>query len=363
MVERNLIYDTFIKKTEILSKALEKATERTRTMLYVVTFFSLLIMVTAFNAYLSWDRKLNADERLLLAEEMGTIPSSAFKHFNRILATRLNECGVSISNTDIDNNSAKVIKSLQEKSKNNPCIDKVLEEYVDSLRIKGLVVNPSDYFRMFFERQKFTIPILGLSCYADDVYLIGGFGLLILLTYSFFSVRRENRIVQRMARSIEYVDEKEPKEYLDNHTYSANELALIKHNVMEYIFYGCVEFFIFNTGLSKTDITIGHGKKSNKKMDFTNTSGRLALSWLYYLPIFAMVFSLTFEVKSVIDRYNYLNATDFFELGIRYFLTFLFLTVIVLQCSWIKSLNRDNSVLIDAMYNRILNSRESLSLA
>lgn len=73
----NHIYDTFIKKTEILSKALEKATERTRTMLYVVTFFSLVIIVTAFNAYISWDRKLNANDRLLLSEELNLVPASS----------------------------------------------------------------------------------------------------------------------------------------------------------------------------------------------------------------------------------------------------------------------------------------------
>jgi len=364
----NHIYDSFIRKTDILTKALEKATERTRTMMYFVTFFSLVIIVTSFNAYLAWDRKLNANERLLLAEELKLIPSSSIKPYNHILVKTLKKCSVLISTDSIDKNTASIVINLQAQSENFPCIKEALDKYTDTLRVKQLILTQSDYFKLYLDRQKFTIPILGLSCYADDVYLIGGLGLLILLTYSFFSVRRENRIVQRISKSIDFIDEKDPKEYLHSHSYSIEELAMIKHNLLEYIFFGCVEFFLFNTGLTKTDIRIqpkderSKNDENKNKVDVTNTSGRFVLSALYYLPIAAMSFALLLEIISLVQRHDYLNKGDFWELGIRYIVTGLFLTVNILQCYWISKLNNDNSLLIDNMFQKIIISRKAVGL-
>lgn len=366
----NHVYDSFIKKTDILTKALEKATERTRTMMYFVTFFSLVIIVTSFNAYLAWDRKLNANERLLLAKELKLIPSASLKPYNHILVEALKGCDINITPDSIDKHTANIFLTLQEKAheQNNDCIQIALDGYADSLREQQLIVSTNDNFKLFLDRNKFTIPIIGLSCYANDIYLIGGFGLLILLTYSFFSVRRENRIVQRISKSIDFIDEKDPKVYLYTNSYSQEELAMIKHNLLEYVFFGCVEFFIFNTGLTKTDITI-HKKdgsettnEENEKIDRTNSSGRFVLSAMYYLPIAAMSIALLLEIISLILRHDYLSKWDFWELGIRYILTAIILTMNILQCYWINKLNDDNSLLIDKMFQRIRASRKSVGL-
>ncbi len=366
----NHIYDSFIRKTDILAKALEKATERTRTMMYFVTFFSLLIIVTSFNAYLAWDRKLNANERLLLAKELSLIPSASLKPYNHWFAGKLEECNVSVTPDSIDKYTAKIVMTLQEedKYKNDVCIQQALDDYADTLKSKHLIVSAGDNFKLFLDRNKFTLPIIGLSCYANDIYLIGGMGLLILLTYSFFSVRRENRIVQKIAKSIDFIEEKDPKVYLHTNSYSQDELAMIKHNLLEYIFYGCVEFFIFNTGLTKTDITIhkeaenATSNESDTQIDRTNSSGRFVLSALYYLPIAAMSIALLLEIGSLIIRHDYLSFWDWIELAIRYVLTGAILFVNILQCYWINKLNADNSHLIDKMFRKIRTSRKAVGL-
>ena len=365
----NLIYDSFVRKIEILSKALEKATERTRTMLYVVTFFSLVILVTTFNAYLAWDRKLNAQERLLLSDEFKLIPPSSLKPFNHQFARKIRQSCISkykyYSDSYFDNNIVDIIHDIQEHYPNDTSYINALDEYIDSLRNEHLLLSESDYFKWFFDRQKFTIPILGLACYADDVYLIGGLGLLILLTYCFFNVRREFRIVQRFYVTIRYIDKRGAKEFLHNGSYNEEETKLIRHNLLEIAFYGCVEFFIFNTGLTRDDyiLTLKNENDSTEtEKKKTNKPGRIVLLIMYYLPIVAMCFALFFEIKSLFDRHTYLNSYDFFELSIRYFLTGIFLLINVWQCLIINKLNKDNSSLIDKMYQIIIKSRDDLKL-
>lgn len=355
----NHIYDTFLRKVDILSKALEKSTERTRTMLYFVTFFSLLILVTSFNAYLAWDRKLNAHERMLLSEELMLIPSSSLKPYNKILTDKLRSSSIeeyrSLHYSYTDSNIAHIIHDLQNNYSKNTIATIALDEYIKDLVSEKLILSQSDYFKLYLDRQKFTIPLVGLSCYADDLYLIGGLGLVILLTYSFFSVRRENRIVERIEKNIQYIAKEDSEKYLHVNSYTEVEIALIKHNLLEYVFYSCVEFFIFNTGLTKTDRSAGKKEK-------TNIVGRWVLSALYFFPIFSMLFALFFEVKSFVDRFNYINPSDHVELYIRYGLALAFVIINVWQSLFIRRLNMDNSRLIDKMYDEVKKSRENLGL-
>lgn len=359
----NHTYDTFIKKVDILSKALEKSTDRTRSMLYVVTFFSVLILVTSFNAYLAWDRKINAHERVLVSQEFKLIPKASIEPFNNTLATELRRSNIQeyidITNEAVNESIAKIIHDIQFQYSGNQIASTALNVYIRSLETNRLLLPQSDYFKLFLDRQKFTVPLIGLTCYADDLYLIGGIGLIILLTYSFFSVRRENRIVERIAKTVKYVEISDPKDYLHNHNYSEREVSLIKHNLLEYIFYGCVEFFIFNTGLTRKDYSTQEGGVTKDK---TNSIGRAVLKTTYWLPIFAMCFALFFEVKSFVDRYHFINHSDHFELYFRYFIALAILITNIWQSRIINELNHSNSELIDEMYDTIKGSRERLGL-
>lgn len=359
----NHTYDSFLKKIDILSKALEKSTDRTRSMLYVVTFFSLLILVTSFNAYLAWDRKINAHERVLVSQEFKLIPKASIEPFTDTLTIELRRSNIkeylNITNKTVNDSIAKIIHDIQFVYSTNPIASTALNQYIRSLKKEGLLLSSSDYFKLFLDRQKFTVPLIGLTCYADDLYLIGGIGLIILLTYSFFSVRRENRIVERIAKTVKYVDKSDPTDYLYNHEYNEREVSLIKHNLLEYIFYGCVEFFIFNTGLTRKDYS---SQQRGALKDKTNTVGRIVLKTSYWLPIFSMCFALFFEVKSFIDRYDFINYSDHFELYIRYFIAAIILGINIWQSRIINELNHSNSELIDEMYDIIKSSREKLGL-
>jgi hypothetical protein len=222
-----------------------------------------------------------------------------------------------------------------------------------------LLLSQSDLFKLFLDRQKFIIPLIGLTCYADDLYLIGGIGLLILLTYSFFSIRRENRIVERIAKTVEYIDKSAPSDYLHNHTYNDREIRLIKHNLLEYTFYGCVEFFIFNTGLTKADYS---SQQDGVTKDKTNKVGRAVLSSSYFLPIFAMIFALLCEVMSYITRFYYLTESDHYEIIVRYLIALALLIINIRQSLFINQLNHSNSILIDKMYDTIKSSRKNLDI-
>lgn len=359
----NHTYDTLIKKIDILAKALEKSTERTRTMLYLVTFFSLLIIVTSFNAYLAWDRKINAHERVIASQEFKLIPKASVKKFNEDFRKELAKSGISeyknLSPKEMDNLIDKVVHDIQNTYKSDSIASAALDNYINSLRCKGLLLPQSDYFKLYLDRQKFTIPLIGLTCYADDLYLIGGIGLIILLTYSFFSVRRENRIVDRIAKNIDYIEISDPKDYLHDHSYNEREISLIKHNLLEYTFYGCVEFFIFNTGLTKSDYS---SKNEMEVLGKTNKIGRAVLAASYWLPIFAMVFAMFFEVKSLIERYHYLHGNDIWELSIRYSIALVLLIINIRQSIVINTLNNSNSILIERMFGKIRASRENVGL-
>lgn len=358
----NHTYDTFIKKVDILSKALEKSTDRTRSMLYVVTFFSLLILVTSFNAYLSWDRKINAHERVLVSQEFKLVPKASFELFNDTLGTELKRSNIkeyiNITNKEVNESIAKIIHAINFKYDTNLIASIAIKNYIRSLEQHNLLLSQSDYFKLFLDRQKFTIPLIGLTCYADDLYLIGGIGLIILLTYSFFSVRRENRIVERIAKTIIYVTKGDATDFLHNHPYNEREVNLIRHNLLEYIFYGCVEFFIFNTGLTRKDYST---QTEGSTKDKTNIIGRVVLKYLYWLPIFSMCFALFFEVKSFVDRYDFINQSDHFELFLRYIITGAILVTNIWQIRIINKLNHANSELIDEMYNIIKESRNKLN--
>jgi hypothetical protein len=362
----NLVYDSLTKKVDILSKALGSATERTRTMLYVVTFFSILILITAFNAYLSWDRKLNAQERLFLSKELNLIPASYFKPYNYKLAQCLRNFPISkyknCRDSYVDSFAADIIYDLQNNYHSNTTITDSLDHYISSLRSAQLLLPQSEFFKVYLDRQKFVIPIIGISCYADDVYLIGGLCLLLLLTYSFFSVRRENKIVERISATVEYIYISNPKDYTDNESFTNTGAALVKHNLLETVYFSCTEFFIFNTGLTISDYPSSRDYK--EYLSFTNTktnrSGRLVLQISYYLPFISLLFAFSFEIKSLINRFNFINNNDLIDLSIRYAFVVVFIILIFRQCLIINKLNQKNSKLINEMFEIIQKSREKL---
>lgn len=358
------LYDSFNRKVDVLSKALEKATERSRTMLYVVTFFSILVLVASFNAYWSWDRKLNAKERVLLALELNLIHPNELAPHNDILAAELRNCNCGqyqgVDNDYVNSNIAKIVHDLNENQDNNTYLKQALKNYLDSLEANDLLLSKSDYFRVYWDRQKFTIPILGLSCYADDIYLVGGLCLSILLTYSFFSIRREARTLTRMKIEMNSISKSTTVRFISHSNQSQVDLDLIKHNTLERIFYSCVEFFIFNTGQIRDDYGDGHSDSDGMKK--TNKVGRKVLKLSYWFPLISLSYSFSLDLFSLYQRIQFVNTSDTLELGLRYFFAVGFILVVAIQSYVINKINWQNSSMVDEMFEIVRGSRKKVGL-
>src|SRR4051812_14912430 len=109
-------YELFMSRLGLLHHNLEKASERCRLMLYIITLGSILISIVNFNANISWDRKINAKDRLLLSEELSTISPLLLKEYNDQLVKDLDYKNLDSFNS----NSTIIINDICRKLEENP---------------------------------------------------------------------------------------------------------------------------------------------------------------------------------------------------------------------------------------------------
>jgi hypothetical protein len=242
-------YETFINRVELLHHDLEKASERCRLMLYIITLGSMLISVVNFNANVSWDTKINAKDRLLLSQELNTVPPFLLRRYNDSLAMNLGRKDLKYFNDHAAKeirllcDSLDAIPNLPGKEKKQHALD----TYLSGLTKNNLLIDNKTYFDFFIKHQQFTIPLIGLSCSVSDMFLLCSIFFIIILSYNNFNLRREDRIVFRIYKSFLYI-----KKYDDAltkfgiSTIDEYKRLSIKVTLLDMIFQGTVNSFVFS---------------------------------------------------------------------------------------------------------------------
>ncbi len=148
------------------------ASSRSRTTYFILSLTCFFILIGVFNMELSWERHINFKEREQLGFNKNLYPtdSGAIK----ILSNNLS------------------YEDASEKSK------KIFDAYLQNIS--------NNYTYEFFKRYEVTIPILGIRVFSSDLSVISSTSILILITWLFYSIRREYHIVDKIKQEFSSSD-------------------------------------------------------------------------------------------------------------------------------------------------------------
>jgi hypothetical protein len=359
----------FLFNIESLSQKVKASSERSRTLFYFLTLTSFLILLTSYNANFSWDRKLNANDRLILSEEIGAIPKAAIKPHIHILRNAFSN--TELTDDVILDDLPKYLEICVNISEVNNEAKAALDKFILKLYEKNLIISKESYFDFFIKRQTFTIPIIGVTCFVDDIYLVGGFIIIILLTYYFFNLRRENRIVFKLYKKFMYiVIHKYSKKHIEDELNSKfgkgswdelDKFHLIL-NYIEFIHDSCTQNFVLATATLDDYKKVNEPSKSmenefelyNEDIGFKkNTTAREILKVLHLLPFLALLFVWLVDIYTAYYRWHYLSSSDVLELLIKYFIAFVMICFSLMQCIIIKKLLFDTNQMNHIMFNNL----------
>ncbi len=372
----NYLYDLFIKKAEILSHALEKANERCRLMLYVTTLGSVLLIVVTFNTYYSWNTKINARDRMMLSEETGSVSLWQMRKFDYDLGRQLGILDLETFHRNISKNVLNLSKKLDKDhfSENDYKIAEALSGYFENLNRSGLIIDKTTYFDAFLKRQSFTIPLLGLSCSESDLFFIGSIFIIILLVYTYFNVRREERILYRIVKSIKFIDQANLQISLGiRDKTDIYEILSIKYKALEILFQGCVNSFVFTTIANDSDdYWVGNERQNflpSASDDYwqntatTSKSNGLASfvkRYIDYFPIISLTFIGVSDLISFYRVFTYLNTNDIIEFWGKFILGLILYILCFRQCRIIHTVNSNTAHRLMDMRNVIKRYRADL---
>jgi hypothetical protein len=247
------------KKIDTLHKASEKAADRNRYYLFATIFACIIICVGIYINLFSWDNHLNELERNDFALNNLHIKPNAT--INDSIAAQLN-------------------------------VDRKVKDIFTELWIGRHYIN---------------VPIFGFKFSVDDVNIIGSVALCTLITMFFFSNRREFWITHEIFETFLYVEKsfwKDESEETDAAKSETSNRAKFhdKLFVLEYIYHGCIQNYIFTTPtkddfLPKSDkINIDDYKIARYE---TNLIGRGFMQVLYLLPVITLLIIFGTDIYSL----------------------------------------------------------------
>lgn len=345
-----------LKKIDILLEATKNGASRTRYVFLTTIISSAIILISVFNSYWSWARHWNMDDREGFAIEHHFITSSFFD---------------------------SVLLSQKKQLLKYP----IFQQKYDSLMKKDEDIMKKIYADIFFQRRSITLPLLNVKCYVDDISAISGAAFVVIITWFFFTVRRENHSIRKIQSTFNSVHKSGP------HTQN-------KYDLLDFIFQGCSQSFIFLTATKfdkaeassknkksivfKTNINIYIKKSEVNSFEFkknskatiekfkkiiednnykgkTSRTGRVIVALLHFIvpfTLFVTMFSDIFSLFNPIPLYNSLSTNEKIEVWLRDGLCFVCFIYCLYYCYHIIKLNNESIDVLSAM-NSSLEELES----
>jgi len=256
--------DFMQKRAENQILGIKEATSRSRNVLLFLNLATLIIFISLFNVTWSWQRHTNVTER-------------PFKTY--------------ITTVGLDKDPA----SFQELRKH--------------------------YADVYFEKQYFNIPLLGIRCTESDLSIFAPVALLIFTTWFFFSLRRENHIVKGILADFEKIKAKISVMAAASADDSVllggtqDEWKILLHN----LYSGCVQNFVLSTPTLKD-----YNDKNNA--DKSNLVARPIMSFLNWTPLLILASILFADVHEYVIK-DFLKNNGLELLILDSFLTLISLLI------------------------------------
>ncbi|MEZ4931695.1 MAG: hypothetical protein R2788_06225 [Saprospiraceae bacterium] len=252
---------------KVLTKAYKKAAKRTRKAFLVTNILSILLFFSLFNYRMSWfltqkdhiEAKKGSSERrnLLFKEEL-------IEFLEGIKESNSKDSSVNgISKIKIDTIIKKIKIDTIAKSKESNNHLKIISENLEYDPSRSVMEDTYLQHFLFF-----SIPIIGIKIYIQDVPLLGGVSLFIFLTWYLFARKKEFDITCQLCRE----------------TVKLSDGKMIKYS----------KYKIFSSSIFKPE-----NKPENLKLPLFNYFER-KLKYLIYLPFLIL---LSIQSLDIIETY------------------------------------------------------------
>jgi hypothetical protein len=264
--------DFMQKRTDTHLTGIKEATSRSRNVLLFLNLATLVIFISLFNETYSWQRHINVNER----------PLDSY----------INTVGL---------------------DKNDVSFKELRKHYAD----------------IYFERQFFNVPLLGIRCTESDLTIFAPIALLIFTTWLFFSLRRENHIVKNISTDFEKIKKKilalsaAPIDERDIVGGNQDEWKILLHT----LYSGCKQNFVLSTPTVKD-----YNDKNN--VERSNRVARPIMSILNWTPLLILACLLLDDVKEYFSKDFMRNE------GLEILILDAFLTIISLLIAYQINVNR-----------------------
>ncbi len=247
----NIQLETIKLRLEGISQSITRA--RTTFLISIIT--SVAIFVTAWNAYLSWDKDFvmqpywSEDKQFTEEERSGRLKELLDR--NRIV-NELNE-------TNANSNLPKPVKV-------DPHDLTAVTDYAQQQLVAEWVKN-----------RIITVSLLGIRISVDDLPVIGSLSLVIISIWFFYSARRENRAIGTLLR---------------------DAYTLEDWHIRYMVYQGIVHHLVLiDLGRGAKPISNYEEEESDDIKHLPIVSG--ALTVLFYLPVLAILFVLISDILTL----------------------------------------------------------------
>lgn len=277
-----------LKKIDVLLDATKNAASRTRYVFLTTIVSSIIIIFSLFNADMSWQRFLNSVDRKDFAKNHAFIPPG----------------------------------------------------YTDDSFMYRI------YAEIFLQRRTVVLPLLNIRCTVDDFSVIAGLGMVILVTWFFFSVRREHHTIQKVDATFQNIRNR------------ADYERQAQFDLLDMVFHGCSQNFIFLTATQLDQASPVLRFKKNTK----NRTGRLIVKLLHFIIPISLALILLSDINSIVQlkSHGVIDGQFSEALGrdIICFLGFLYCTY---QCVNISKLNNKSINILSGMNYELENLEKQIS--
>lgn len=340
--------DIFTKRIDLLIEQISVSASRSRVLLYINTLASFLIFVSVFNFHITWERKINNNERPLFSIESNLVHQELYSEELNELSRCLN-----IEKNYLQNNIQQVYKHY----KNDPSRKNCFVNFISCLGKKQLIISTDEQFKFHAERLKFTIPFLGIVCFIDDIILIGTLGLLMLTVYYFFNHRRTYSILVRLKRILFFIDKNEVEMYYHINQDTNNEYwkKHVKFNLIEIITQGVTNNFVFTVPTQKNEYYYNGLMRSNR-------IGNYILNFLNYLPLIVISFAFIIDIISTMRNYDYLTSFDSIEFVFVLFFSLVLYVLLIFQSIKNYRIMETNKFILDEIMEVAKRSRKEMRM-
>ena len=265
---------------------------RARTTLLISTIAAGAIFITAWNAYLSWDRGFieqpywSRDSRFGHTERLNRVVE--LQKQARINAEKLKEEDIKAAEAEgIDPSSLPDIKvDMKIDPKSLTSVTDYAQQQLAAEWIKNQII---------------TVSLLGIRISVNDLPVIGSLSLLIICIWFFYSARRENRAIGTLLRD-SYPLKSYPSK--DWHVGYMIYQGIVHHLVLIDLGRGIkpmVDYTIEESDNSQHPQRKGKGRSlRDQATRFINYLVRRALALLFYLPPISIAFVIGMDILTLL---------------------------------------------------------------